>query len=106
MAFTGHEDHSISLATASQWTKNYRATIPVGAAIAEYFGKDAILAILAQPTCVGIRLYYAIDDSGVKHTIIVGVNADENDLYNGLLAERTILCPQNCSDANPLNSNS
>jgi hypothetical protein len=105
MSFTGHENHSIDLDTASKWTKNYRQTVSEGSTIAEYFGKEAIAAILNQTNCVGIRLYYSLDDSGVKHLIVVGVNSDENDLYEGLLAERALTCPQRCSAINPLNSN-
>jgi len=102
MSFTGNESHDIPLATAAEWTKNYRDANP-GAIKAHYFGKDAIQAILDQGGCVGIRIYYALDDDGVKHLIIVGANASENDLYQGLLAERSLPCPSSCSTANPLN---
>jgi len=104
MPFTGHEDHSITLAEASAWTANYRATIAPGETIAHYFGKDAIAAILAQSGCVGIRIYYALDTEAAKQIIAVGVDANGNDLYNGLLAERTTKCPLQCSPPNPLNS--
>jgi hypothetical protein len=103
MGFTGHEDHDIPLSTASAWTKNYRIANP-GQTLGNFFGKDAIEAILAQDTCVGIRIYYALDDTGAKQLIIVGADSNENDLYNGLLAERALLCPPNCSTSNPLNS--
>lgn len=104
MAFTGNENHDISLSEAAAWTKNYRDTITSGQTIAHLFGKQAIQSILNQSGCVGIRIYYALDDAAAKQIIAVGVNADGNDLYNGLLAERTIRCPQDCSTANPLNS--
>ena len=104
MSFTGNEDHSIPLATASQWTKNYRDANPSGVTIAHFYGKEAIMAILSQANCVGIRIYYALDDNGAKQLILVGANAAENDLYNGLLAERSVKCPEQCSSANPLNS--
>lgn len=103
MAFTGNEDHSIPLATASEWTKNYRLANP-NQINGHYFGKDAIQAILAQNNCVGIRIYYALNEAGVKQLIITGVDANENDLYNGLLAERSIQCPPTCGVSNPLNS--
>ncbi len=102
MSFTGREDHSISLATAAAWTLKYRTANP-GAVLAAFYGKDAIQAILNQANCVGIRIYYALDDNGAKQLIIVGVKADENDLYNGLLAERGIICPPFCGGGNPLN---
>ncbi len=104
MSFTGHEDHSISLATAAAWTKNYRDKNS-GATKGHFFGKDAINSILAQSGCVGIRLYYALDDAGAKQIILVGADANENDLYNGVLAERSIICPPMCGGGNPLNGN-
>ena len=104
MSFTGNENHDIPLETASEWTKNYRSANPSGVTIAHFFGKDAIEAILAQSTCVGIRIYYALDENGAKQLIIVGANASGNDLYEGLLAERSITCPTMCSTANPLNT--
>ncbi len=106
MSFTGNEDHSISLSEAAQMTKNYRDTITSGTTIAHYFGKNAIEEILAQTGCVGIRIYYAITETGQKQLVITGVNSSENDLYNGKLADRSVCCPSKCSSANPLNSNS
>lgn len=104
MTFTGNEPHDISLSQASAWTKNYRDTITTGQTIGHYFGKAAIQAILAQPDCVGIRIYYGLDEAGAKQIITTGVDQAGNDLYNGLLAERTIKCPPDCGLANPLNS--
>ena len=37
MAFTGNEDHSIALGTASEWTKAYRDANP-NSIIGHYFG--------------------------------------------------------------------
>lgn len=104
MTFTGNEPHDFPLDTASQWTANYRTSVPSGTPIAHYFGKTAIQEIFAQEGCVGMRIYYALDSNGNKQLIIVGVNSAGNDLYNGLIAERSIVCPQDCSAANPLNT--
>lgn len=104
MTFTGNENHDFPLSTASEWTANYRNSVPAGTAIAHYFGKTAIQEIFAQEGCVGMRIYYALDQLGKKQLIIVGVDSAGNDLYNGLLAERSIVCPQDCSAANPLNT--
>jgi len=104
MAFTGHEDHDIPLDTAAAWTKNYRDANP-GAIKGHFFGKDAITAILSQTNCVGARFYYALDDDGKKQLIVVGTQANQDDLFNGLLAERSIDCPPTCGVNNPLNSN-
>jgi hypothetical protein len=105
--YTGNEDHSISLSQASEWTKNYRNTasaVSTNPITAHLFGKDAILAILNQQGCKGIRIYYALDDAGKQQLIVVGADSSKNDLYEGLLAERSDPCPMCCSSANPLNT--
>lgn len=103
MSFTGNENHDFPLETASEWTKNYRNANP-GQTIAHYFGKNALTEILNQEGCVGMRIYYALDDADTKQLVIVGANTSENDLYNGLIADRSVKCPQMCSTLNPLNS--
>ena len=103
MSFTGNEDHSITLELASKWTKNYRTAHPRDLK-GHFFGKRAIQDILNQEGCVGIRIYYALDDTAKQQLIVVGTNADENDLCEGLLAERSFPCPPTCGLNNPLNS--
>jgi hypothetical protein len=105
MAFTGTEDHTISLADASAMTQNFRNTLTSSAGtIAHFFGKAAIEAILAQEDCVGIRIYYGLNATQEKQLIVVGADANEDDLYKGLLAEKSLLCPSCCSSPNPLNT--
>lgn len=103
MAFTGNEDHDIPLATAAEWTANYRSANP-GATKGHYFGKDEIDAVLNQQDCVGIRIYYALNDSGSKELVIVGVKANEDDMDGGLILDRSIKCPPTCGSSNSLNS--
>lgn len=103
MSFTGNENHSITLDEASAWTKTYRVANPQ-ALKGHFYGKTALQNILNQTGCVGIRAYYAIDNNGQKQLILVGVDANENDLYNGLLAERSRPCPPYCGSNNVLNS--
>lgn len=103
MSFTGNENHDISLQEAAELTANYRNANP-GQTLGHFFGATAIAAILGQEGCVGIRLYYAITNAGQKQLVVVGVNADGNDLYNGLLADRSFNCPPVCGISNPLNS--
>src|ERR1041385_6402092 len=102
MSFTGHEDHFIDLQTASEWTANYREAFPDDIK-GHFFGKDDIQRILDQNECVGMRLYYAIDANGAKQIIVTGVKANEDDLFGGLLAERSYPCPPMCGSSNPLN---
>jgi hypothetical protein len=104
MSFTGNEEHTITLATASAMTKNYRDTVSATATIAHYFGKSDLQDLLNQQGCVGMRIYYGIDGDGKKQLVLVGVDSSENDLYNGILLDRSVTCPDYCSSANPLNT--
>jgi len=105
MDFTGKEDHSIELSEAAQLTANYRQTLTSNTeAKAEYFGKDALMNLLNQELAVGLRIYYGIDNEGTKKLVLVGVDAEGNDLYEGALMERGQVCPPVCSAENPFNS--
>ncbi len=101
MAFTGNEAGQFPLDTAAAWTANYRKSNPNGIK-AHFFGMNIINEVLAQPGCVGIRCYYALDEKGVQQMIIVGADKDENDLYNGIIAEISYPCPPNCGGGSPL----
>lgn len=103
MAFTGQENHSISLTEASNLTRNYRIVNP-NSIKAGFFGRDTIERILAKDGCVGIRIYYALDDSSVPTLVLVGADANENDLVDGEIAERPTPCPPDCGQANVINS--
>lgn len=105
MKFTGDENHEISLEDASRLTANYRETLTSATeATAEAFGKSSIESLLAQTNCVGMRVYYGIDASNNKRLVLVGVDAEGNDLYEGELMENGTICPPCCSTSNPLNS--
>lgn len=104
MSFTGHENHSINLTDASTLTENYRNNMSVGDTIGHYFGRDAIEAILAQSDCVVIRIYYGLDADSKKQLVVVGVLANENDIYTGLLAEQSYKSPPYTGANNSLNS--
>lgn len=105
MPFTGNEDHSISIEGAADLTRNYRNTSESGAIIAEFFGKDALERILAQEGCVGIRCYYGKKENGTPALILVGTDANEDDLIDGdEIAQAGNPCPPYCASANALNN--
>jgi hypothetical protein len=93
--FTGNEGEPISLATASEWTANYRDEYP-GEIRAHYYGSSILQDIIDQENAVGIRFYYAIDDLGVKQLVLVGVDADGKDITSGIVADRGSPCPTYC----------
>lgn len=69
----------LDLTIAKSWTANYRAKNP-DEIRAHFFGTEIIEQILAEAGCVGIRMYYALDENGEKKLLLVGVDADGNDL--------------------------
>jgi len=104
VTFTGKENHDITLTEAANLTFNFRMQAGPNAVLGGFFGKDAVLAILGQEGAVGLRYYYGIDDDGKPHIILIGVTKDGNDMTDGLLAERSAICPPCCAQENELNS--
>lgn len=94
--YTGNEDHSISLPEAVGLTKAYRIASAPDAVLGHYFGKNAIAKALAQPGCVGIRMYYGKHKDGSPAMVIVGVDNKGNDITSGLICQRSIPCPPEC----------
>lgn len=110
--FNGSEGGPIPLPTAKQWTANYRATIKHGETEAHYFGGDIIRRLLEEDKSVGIRAYYAIDDDGKKQLLLVGVDAEGNNLLpketaatkstdDPIIVDKSYPCPNYCP-TNPL----
>jgi hypothetical protein len=97
------QDHDISLTDAKRFTKNYRDSDSRGDRKAGFFGADAIRAILDQNDCVGIRIYYGLNDDDEQVMVLVGANENGKDIYNGELMEFSIPCPNICDDTSPLN---
>jgi hypothetical protein len=48
---------------------------------AHFFGREIIEKILRQPDCVGIRIYYALDDKNQKQLILVGADEKGNNMW-------------------------
>ena len=70
--FRGTEGSSMDEALVKKWIQQHEDHHETRA---HFFGRQIIEKILAQPGCMGIRIYYAIDDKGKKQLILVG--ADE-----------------------------
>ncbi len=104
MAFNGTEGELITLKEAEQYTANHRNSMVMNDAISHYFGRNVIEQILAQPGCVGIRFYHGKEDNGSKNLVMVGANSAQNDMIDGLIANKSVSCPIICPDKNSLNS--
>jgi hypothetical protein len=97
-------NHKIDLPRAAAMTRRFRGQSerhrpPVVAFTAEGFTR-----ILGQEKAVGVRIYPAAKDDGTLTYVLVGVDADGNDMVDGELSEEGTTCPDVCPDTNPLNS--
>lgn len=101
--FDGTEGGEVSLELGAAMTARYRNTTPQNAVLGHFFGKENILAILDQFKCVGIRIYYGVDEYNKQQLILVGAQENGDDILD-LLMDRSAPCPTQCSEANPLNS--
>lgn len=101
MAFNGTEGGIITLAEGAAMTKQWRRTNSNGNAV--YYGKNIINQLLSQPGVVGIRFHFAIDTDGKNTLVLVGVDANENDVLS-IIADRGVKCPILCGNKNGLNS--
>lgn len=99
----GH-DHRISLPDAAAQAKLHRQGGPARAGDSGAFNAKAVLALLAQPGCVGLRYYKGRKKDGDDSLILVGVDGQGNDMVNGELLEFGMRCPPYCGDANALNT--
>lgn len=104
MNFDGNEDHHISLQEAAMLTMKYRESANDEEAkfLGGYFGKQTISRILNQDDCVGIRIYNAKSENGQRNFVLVGVDAEGEDLAGGELAEFVLGCPPFCPNASEL----
>lgn len=93
----------ITLADASKMTADFRSKFP-NETRSYYYSDTVFKDLLAQRGCVGIRIYNGLDASGVMHAILVGVDSNDNDLYNGKIYQYGTICPPICPPKNPLNS--
>jgi hypothetical protein len=104
MAFTGHEDCTVTLANASTMNESFRSNYPTQPK-GIYFSMDTLNSILAQTDCVGIRFYFALASTGQMRLTFAGVKANEDDIL-AIIGDGGLLCPPHCGVNNALNTSS
>lgn len=102
MAFDGSEGGQISLDEGANMTSRYREENP-NEIKGHFFGKDILKEILNQDGCMGIRMYYGINEKGEKELVIVGADSDQNDMLE-IVGDISLPCPSRCGNSNGLNS--
>jgi hypothetical protein len=100
--YTGTENHFITLQEGVALTKAFRHSAPPNAVLAQYFGKNALEAALAQPGCVGLRMYYAKHKDGSPTLVIVGVDHSGDDMTRGIVLQQALPCPGGCPSGSEL----
>ncbi len=78
----------------------------------ETFSRELFDTLLSYPDCAGIRIYSGMDSNKNQKFIVVGVNANDEDVYitqeetPGVLyaIENGYRCPINCPPTSELNS--
>jgi len=79
----------------------------------ESFDKSCFVKLFTDINCVGVRVYLAMDERLRVKLVIVGVNAQNEDVYIKLnpnepleesyVIENGVRCPDSCPPASPLN---
>ena len=98
--------HVISLQEAIDMTSLYRSNIPSGMVHSETFSKESVSALLNQPGCVSLRIYYGKQKDDTIHAILVGVDEKGADMIqtSDLILEEGQRCPPECpTPPSPLN---
>lgn len=101
--FTGQENHFVTVAEASQLTRNYRETIQDGDFKGAFFGAGIFRKILAQDGCVGIHIYHGVHSDGSPTFVLVGIDEYGYDLVAGTIGQMAMYCPPWCFVFGPLN---
>lgn len=63
--------------------------------LSETFDRSQFDAVLANSECKSIRIYYGMNDDHILHSIIVGVNANGDDIYTLPTAINSNITPTN-----------
>jgi len=103
MSFDPNANHIISLQDASRLTANFRQTFP-SALLAHAYGKRQMQDLINQTDCEGFRIYNGLNGQGAQQLVIVGVDANGDDLFEGIIMDISQPCPYICSSPNKLNS--
>ncbi|MGK4567509.1 hypothetical protein [Flavobacterium sp. 3HN19-14] len=97
--------NTIPLATAQDWAKRWR-TNPVSSVKAFLIPEEDTVQLYNEPEVANVRAYMGVDPKGGAHLMLVGVNADGEDLIDEgkgwYIYDFTKPCPNTCDPSSPL----
>jgi len=85
---------------AGSFVQNYIQKYP-NDMISYHIGRDIIELILAQPGCVGMRFYNALNEEGKKTLVYVGIDASGKDIIKKVAVQedgKLVTVPQIVAD--------
>lgn len=91
-------DFKITLEDAIKWITNWRTNLPKEPAKAHLIQKQALLDVMEPSDVVAVRAYMSVDDDDVQKLVLVGVDANGQDLIddNHILVDKSRPCPPEC----------
>jgi hypothetical protein len=78
----------ISHELAADFVTSYRAK-HANDAVSFHMGRNIIEKILAQPGCMGMRFYNALNEEGQKTLVYVGIDAQGKDLLKIMVVKES-----------------
>lgn len=99
------DTNTISLSKAQGWASTWRAN-PANTVKAHLIPEADITQLYAKPDVVDVRAYMGIDENGTQKLMLVGVDANGDDLIDSkkghFIYDFTTPCPTMCSVRSPL----
>ncbi|MGX7668967.1 hypothetical protein [Flavobacterium pedocola] len=97
--------NTITLQTAQAWAQKWRST-PGATVKAHLIPQVDITQLMNEKDVVDVRAYIGIDENGENKLMLVGVDANGNDLINDAdeqyIYDFTRPCPDTCDTKSPL----
>lgn len=97
--------NTITLETAQAWAKKWRDT-PGATVKAHLIPQIDITQLMNEKDVVDVRAYIGIDENGENKLMLVGVDAEGNDLIDDAneqyIYDFTKPCPTTCNVTSPL----
>jgi hypothetical protein len=95
--------HEITLQEAEELTHAYQNDPEYqGKTVSCRIDNEAYQAVINQDDCIGIRTYFAKNSDNKLTIVVVGVDANGNDMTDGVLLNRALGCPNACPSASSL----
>lgn len=100
MALPPPRDHRIDRRQAASLTRRHREAAGPDAERGGLFPREPVQQLLAQKGCEGLRFYYGRNEDGTPALVLVGVDEDGNDMFDGEVLDVHFPCPPFCPPPN------